>query len=95
MTTRPQHFDFWQDHSEFEAVMRSVTPDLYRRRKPRRDEGGPLYELEPDGEARICRPLTVIETARLLGVSYQAVQDVETRALRKLRAGLEALNAIG
>lgn len=95
VTTRPLNFDFWQDHSEYEAVMRSVAPDLYRRRKRRRREDGPLYEIEPDGAARICRPLTVIETAQLLGVSHQAVQQVEARALRKLRDGLEALNAIG
>ncbi len=45
----------------------------------------PLHELEFD------RPLTQAEVSVLLGVSPRRIQQLERRALQKLRSGLERL----
>lgn len=83
----PPRFDVWQDCAEFVLHPRRVVPGQYRIDTERaKDE--PLYEVGDDGRCRIVRRLTQFETATLLGVSHQACQQVEKRALRKLRERL-------
>lgn len=54
----------------------------------RREFNAATFRAVGDDRAEIIRPLNQPETAALLGVATQAVEQVETRALAKLSIAL-------